>query len=123
MVATPPGAVRLAADRLGTASVAGFALTAVAPLTIVGGLLVAGWANVGVVGFPLALILIGAVLTLFCFGYIAMAKRIPNAGAFYSYVAQGLGRPAGVAASLVALLAYSAMQFGLYGFFGIAASG
>lgn len=125
MSATPRSAVSaaLAADRLGTASVASFALTAAAPLMVVGGLLVSGWANIGVVGFPLALILIGVVLTLFCFGYVAMAQRIPNAGAFYAYIAQGLGRPAGVGASLVAVLTYNALQFGLYGIFGAATSG
>ncbi|HCT81859.1 MAG TPA: amino acid permease [Micromonosporaceae bacterium] len=123
--APPRSAVQsaLAADRLGPASVASFALTAAAPLMVVGGLLVAGWANIGVVGFPLGLVLIGAVLALFCFGYISMARRIPNAGAFYAYISQGLGRPIGVAASLVALLAYNALQFGLYGIFGAALSG
>lgn len=125
MPATPrsPVATALAADRLGAASVASFALTAAAPLMVVGGLLVAGWANIGVVGFPLALLMIGAVLALFCFGYVAMAQRIPNAGAFYAYVAQGLGRPVGVGASLVALLSYNALQFGLFGIFGAALSG
>ncbi len=113
----------LAADRLGAASVASFALTAAAPLMVVGGLLVAGWANLGVVGFPLALLIIGAILALFCFGYVAMARRIPNAGAFYAYIARGLGRPAGVGAAFVALLAYNALQVGLYGIFGAALSG
>lgn len=125
MSATPRSAVSaaLAADRLGAASVASFALTAAAPLMVVGGLLVSGWATIGVVGFPLALILIGAVLFLFCFGYISMARRIPNAGAFGAYIAQGLGRPAGVGASLVALFTYNALQFGLYGIFGAVLSG
>ena len=35
-----------------------------------------------------------------------------------AYIARGLGRPAGVAAALVALLAYSFLQVGLYGAFG-----
>jgi amino acid transporter len=125
MSANPRSAVQsaLAADRLGAASVASFALTAAAPLMVVGGLIVAGWANIGVSGFPLGLILIGVVLALFCFGYVAMARRIPNAGAFYAYIAQGLGRPLGVGAALVALLAYNALQFGLYGIFGAVLSG
>jgi amino acid transporter len=125
MSATPRSAVQsaLAADRLGAASVASFALTAAAPLMVVGGLIVAGWANIGVSGFPLALIIVGVVLALFCFGYVAMARRIPNAGAFYAYISQGLGRPIGVGFALVALLAYNALQFGLYGIFGAALSG
>lgn len=125
MSATPRSAVQsaLAADRLGAASVASFALTAAAPLMVVAGLIVTGWTTIGVVGFPLALIIMGVVLTLFCFGYVAMARRIPNAGAFYAYIAQGLGRPIGVGAALVALLAYNALQFGLFGIFGAALSG
>ncbi|WP_162908277.1 APC family permease, partial [Allorhizocola rhizosphaerae] len=125
MSATPRSAVSaaLAADRLGAASVASFALTAAAPLMVVGGLLVTGWANIGVVGFPLALLIIGALLALFCVGYIAMARRIPNAGAFYAYIAQGLGRPVGVGAAFVALFAYNTLQFGLFGIFGAALSG
>jgi amino acid transporter len=90
---------------------------------VVGGLIVAGWANIGVSGFPLALVIVGIVLALFCFGYVAMARRIPNAGAFYAYISQGLGRPTGVGFALVALLAYNALQFGLYGIFGAALSG
>jgi amino acid transporter len=125
MSASPRSAVQtaLAADRLGAASVASFALTAAAPLMVVGGLIVAGWANIGISGFPLALVLIGVVLALFCFGYVAMARRIPNAGAFYAYISQGLGRPIGVGFALVALLAYNALQFGLFGIFGAALSG
>ena len=58
------------------------------------------------------------MLALFAVGYVAMSRRIVNAGAFYTYVARGLGRPSGVAAAFVALLAYNAMQIGLYGGFG-----
>ena len=35
-------------------------------------------------------------------GYAAMSRFITNAGAFYSYVSQGVGRPAGVGASVLA---------------------
>ncbi len=54
-------------------------------------------------------------------GYVAMTRHITNAGAFYAFIARGLGRPLGVAAALVALLAYSFLQVGLYGAFGPAA--
>lgn len=125
MSAPPRSAVSsaLAADRLGMASVASFALTAAAPLMVIGGVIVAGWANIQVTGFPLAILLIGAVLALFAVGYVAMARHIRNAGAFYSYIAQGLGRPAGVVAAFSAVLAYNLLQVGLYGIFGAALSG
>ena len=62
------------------------------------------------------------MLALFSFGYVAMSRHITNAGAFYSYISQGLGRPLGVGGSLVALLAYNLLQIGLYGAFGFFAS-
>ncbi|WP_425457636.1 APC family permease [Catellatospora sichuanensis] len=102
---------------------ASFALTAAAPLMVIGGVIVAGWANVQVIGFPLGILIIGAALGLFTVGYVAMSRHIRNAGAFYSYISQGLGRPAGVGAALVALLAYNLLQVGLYGIFGAAANG
>ncbi|GAA1654448.1 APC family permease [Catellatospora bangladeshensis] len=125
MSAPPSSALSsaLAADRLGSASVASFALTAAAPLMVIGGVIVAGWANVQVIGFPLGILLIGAALALFTFGYVAMSRHIRNAGAFYSYISQGIGRPAGVAAALGAVLAYNLLQVGLYGIFGAAGSG
>jgi amino acid transporter len=52
-------------------------------------------------------------------GYTSMAQRIPNAGAFYSYIASGLGRVPGVASAFVAVASYNAMQIGLYGGLGV----
>jgi amino acid transporter len=54
-------------------------------------------------------------------GYVAMSRKVVNAGAFYTYITHGLGRPAGVAGSFVAVAAYNLMQTGLYGGFGVAA--
>jgi amino acid transporter len=99
-----------------------FALTAAAPLMVVGALVSSAWGWVGVTGFPLAFVIIALVLALFSFGYVAMSRHITNAGAFYSYIAQGLGRPLGVGGSLVALVAYNLLQIGLYGAFGFFAS-
>ncbi len=108
----------LARDRLGVPSVIMFALTAAAPLMVVGALISTAWGQLGITGFPLAFVLMFIVLAVFSFGYVAMSRHVRNAGAFYSYITQGLGRPLGVAASLVALLAYNMLQVGLYGAFG-----
>ena len=62
------------------------------------------------------------LLGLFGVGYVAMSRHVANAGAFYAYVAQGLGRPAGVGTAWVALAAYNLLQVGLYGVIGAAAS-
>lgn len=57
----------------------------------------------------------GAILLLFAAGFTAMSPMTKNAGAFYSCIARGLGRPLGIGigigsgSALVALVAYNAM--------------
>jgi amino acid transporter len=120
-----PGAVSasLAKDRLGVFAVIMFAMTAAAPLLVVGGLVESGWAATGVTGLPLAFVLIGIVLFIFSAGYVAMSRHVVNAGAFYSYIALGANKPFGVGASFVAVVAYNMLQIGLYGIFGVVANG
>ncbi|MER7416017.1 APC family permease [Micromonospora peucetia] len=108
----------LARGRLGIPSVVFFVIAAAAPLTVVAGGATTGYAVTGVVGIPVSYLVVAAILALFAVGYVAMSRRIVNAGAFYTYVTHGLGKPAGVATAFVALLAYNAMQIGLYGGFG-----
>jgi amino acid transporter len=112
----------LAADRLGVPSVVYFVLSAAAPLTVVAGVVTTGYAVTGITGLPVAFLAIGIVLAVFSVGYVAMARHMVNAGAFYAYIARGLGRPCGVAGAWVALVAYNALQVGLYGALGAAAS-
>ncbi|WP_433349260.1 APC family permease [Micromonospora sp. CA-111912] len=112
----------LARGRLGVPSVIFFVLSAAAPLTVVAGVVTTGYAVTGVTGMPLAFLVVGAVLALFSVGYVAMARRVENAGAFYAYVSRGLGRPAGVSAAWIAMMSYNALQVGLYGAIGAAAS-
>src|SRR5215467_1476448 len=113
----------LAKDRLGVWAVIMFAMTAATPLLVVGALVVSAWAGTGVVGYPLAFVLIGIVLAIFAAGYVAMARHVVNAGAFYSYIALGANKALGVGASFVAVLAYNLLQIGLYGIFGVVAQG
>jgi amino acid transporter len=81
-----------------------------------------GYGVTSITGIPLAFLLVGVVLAVFAVGYVAMARRVANAGAFYTYVTHGLGRPAGVGAAWVALAAYNALQVGLYGMVGASAA-
>ncbi|MDG4768550.1 APC family permease [Solwaraspora sp. WMMD406] len=118
---TSPVTATLAADRLGVAAVVFFVMSAATPLTVVAGVITTGYATTGLTGIPLAFVLVGLLLGLFSVGYVTMARHTANAGAFYSYIAQGIGRPAGVGAAWVALLAYNALQVGLYGAIGAAA--
>lgn len=112
----------LAADRLGVPSVVFFVMSAATPLTVVAGVITLAYAITGLLGLPLAFLLIGALLALFGVGYVAMSRHVANAGAFYAYVSQGIGRPVGVGAAWVALAAYNLLQVGLYGVIGAAAS-
>ncbi len=113
----------LARDRLGVASVVFFVMSAAAPLTVVAGVVPTGLAVTGLQTMPIAFIAVAIVLAIFSVGYVAMARHISNAGAFYAYISRGLGRPAGVGASWVALVAYNGFQIAAYGGFGFIASG
>jgi amino acid transporter len=92
-------------------------------MTVLAGGIVATFAVTGVVGVPVAFPIIALALGLFTVGYAAMSRHIYNAGAFYSYLAQGLGKVWAVSGAGVALLSYNTIQIGLYGLFGVAASG
>jgi amino acid transporter len=104
----------LASDRIGPASVLVSALAATAPLAVLITVVPAAYARGGGPLVPLSFAALAIVLLLFSVGYAAMADRAPFSGALYSYVARGLGRPAGLGAAWVALLSYTALQVGLY---------
>ena len=69
-------------------------------------------------GLPAAYVIATAALLCFCVGYAAMSRRVVNTGAFYTYVARGIGKPAGVGAAYLAVLSYTALTIGLAGAFG-----
>jgi amino acid transporter len=108
----------LARRRLGVGSLIFFTVSASAPMTVLVGGIVITFAVTGVVGTPLAFPILAVALALFAVGYAAMSRYVFNAGAFYAYLAQGLGRAWGVAGSFIAVVAYNAIQIGLYGLFG-----
>jgi amino acid transporter len=57
------------------------------------------------------------VLTLFAVGFVAMARHVTTTGAFYGFISQGLGQVWGMAAGLVATLAYVVFEGSLIGVF------
>lgn len=103
---------------LGVPAITLMIIAASAPLTVVAGGVTTSFAVTGSLGVPLGFLLIAVILTLFAVGYTAMSRYVTNAGAFYAYISQGLGRVLGVGSALVALVAYNAMQIGIYGLFG-----
>ncbi|MFG2131155.1 APC family permease [Streptomyces sp. NPDC048751] len=113
----------LRADRLGTGGLLLSVLAATGPIMVVAGVMPTTFAVMGIVGQPLLFVVLGAVLVLFGVGYAEMSRHVHNAGAFYAYVSRGLGGTAGAGAALLALVAYSALQVGIYGIFGFEVSG
>ena len=97
-------------------------IAASAPLTAVAGGVTTNYAVTGMNSVPLSFLIIGAILLLFSLGYTAMSQHITNSGAFYAYIAAGLGRAAGVGAAMIAVVSYNLMQIGIYGMFGFAAA-
>jgi amino acid transporter len=125
--APSPSAVRessvenaLAANRLGPFAIGSAIASSVAPLTVVTLVVPLAVAATGLIAFPVAILMVAAILMIYAVGYLAMARHIPNAGAFYAYVAQGLGRPAGVGTSWFALATYNSFQLCCYGAFSAA---
>lgn len=108
---------------VGAPSIAFFVIAAAAPLTCVMGItpLLIGY-GIGM-SAPLIYILIGGVLLLFAVGYVAMSRRIRNAGSMYAYIARGMSPSMGAGASFVALAAYFVSIATLLGYFGFAANG
>jgi amino acid transporter len=119
----PPQSVVATALRrgsLGVPAVFVFSIGAIGPLLVVAGVITTFFAVTGLTSAPIFFLAVGLVLALFSVGYVRMARQIRNAGAFYAFVRFGLGRPLGVAAALVTLLAYAMMQVSAFGLFGAA---
>ncbi|MEO1853347.1 APC family permease [Chromohalobacter sp.] len=108
--------------QLSTAGVVFMVVAAAAPLTVVNGNtpLAIGLGNGAMA--PLGFAFASLVLFAFSVGFVAMTPYVKEAGAFFTYVGTGLGPRAGQATAFVALITYSAIQLGIYGFFGWAAA-
>ncbi|MFE6868248.1 APC family permease [Kitasatospora sp. NPDC057692] len=123
--AASPGAGvhRLKADSVGLAGVVFMAVATAAPITAMTGNLpiVIGQGNGA--GAPAAYVFATLVLTVFSVGYVAMARHLTAAGAFYGYISHGLGRVPGMASGLLALLAYIVFEAAVIGFFAYALRG
>jgi amino acid transporter len=113
----------LARNRLGVPSVVFFGVAGAAPLTVIIGAITTIYAVVGNTAVPVVYLVVAGILSIFTVGFVAMSRHIVNSGAFYSYISHGLGRIPGVGAAFVALPAYAMMQIGLFGLFGVVASG
>lgn len=118
----PPGvgapAARTLSGSLGPTAIVFMVVAAASPLTVIGGGTPLGMLLGNGVGFPSLYIVSAVILLLFAVGLAAMSRHIPKPGAFFTYVGYGLGRPSGLAAAWVAMLAYTAVQLAVYGYLG-----
>ena len=105
-------------NSLGLLAVVFMVISAAAPLTGVAGAMPLAFLLGNGTGVPLTFALLTLAMLAFAAGYVAMSRKVTNAGAFYAYAARGLGGQAGGAVSITAVVAYNAMQFGLIGLFG-----
>jgi amino acid transporter len=62
------------------------------------------------------------VLTIFTVGFVAMARHVTTAGAFYGFISHGLGQVVGMASGLLAAVAYIIFEASLIGGFSYFAS-
>lgn len=106
------------AGKLGPTAIVFMVVAAAAPLTVVAGTFPIGIAAGNGAAFPASYIVCTAVLLLFAVGFTTMARHIRGAGAFYTYIAHGFGRHAGLGSAFLALLSYTAVQVGVYGYIG-----
>ena len=123
MTDTAIGANKLRKNSLGLLAVTFMVVSAAAPLTGVAGAVPVAFLIGNGTGVPLTFALVTVVMLAFSVGYVAMSRHVTNAGAFYAYAARGLGGQTAGAVSMMALIAYNAMQFGLLGLFGGVATG
>lgn len=118
---TAPGSApevhRLKANSVGIVGVVFMAVATAAPITAMTGNLpiAVGFGNG--TGAPAGYLFATLVLTVFSVGYVAMAKRITAAGAFYGFISHGLGRIAGMASGMLAVLAYIVFEASIVGVF------
>lgn len=108
------------AGKLGPTAIVFMVVAAAAPLTVVAGTFPIGIAAGNGAAFPASYGVCTGVLLLFAVGFTAMTRYIRGAGAFYTYIGHGFGRHAGLGAAFLALLSYTAVQGGVYGYIGAA---
>jgi amino acid transporter len=110
---------RLASNSIGLAHIVFFVVAAAAPLTAVVGATPPAFAFGSGVGVPGAYLVAGLVYLIFAIGFTAMSRHVGSAGAFYTYIAQGLGKPLGIGGAMMALATYAAVQLAIYGLFAV----
>ncbi|MBI5339842.1 MAG: APC family permease [Mycolicibacterium rufum] len=114
---TTPDTRRLT-GHLGPVGIVFMVVAAAAPLTVIGGNMPLAMGLGNGAGAPVGFVIAALVLLVFSIGFVTMTPHVPEAGAFFSYVTVGLGERMGKGIAVVALIAYTAIQIGIYGYIG-----
>jgi len=101
--------------QLSTAQIVFLVVAAAAPLVAMAGTVPLSMGVGNGIGVPGTYLLATITLLLFSVGYAQMARIITRGGGFYTYIAEGLGRPAAAAGAVFALVAYNALVAALAG--------
>src|SRR4029453_1305490 len=88
-------------------------VSAASPVTSLLGAIPLGFKNGNGAGLPAAFAVVTVVLICFAVGYAAISRRVINTGAYYTYIAQGIGRPPAIGAALLAVAAYTVNLAGI----------
>ena len=108
---------KLKAGAVGLVGVLFMAVANAAPITAMTGNtpIAIGYGNG--IGAPAGFLVATIVLTLFTIGFVAMARHITTAGAFYGFITHGLGQVWGMATGALATMAYVVFEGSLIGIF------
>ncbi|MGJ6126698.1 APC family permease [Mycolicibacterium sp. Y3] len=114
----PDGTGKRLTGHLGPIGIVFMVVAAAAPLTVIGGNMPLAMGLGNGAGAPMGFVIAALVLLVFSIGFVTMTPHVPEAGAFFSYVTVGLGERMGKGIAVVALIAYTAIQIGIYGYIG-----
>lgn len=109
---------KLDANSIGVAHIVFFVVAAAAPMSALVGATPPAFAF-GNIGVPFAFIVLGLIYLIFAVGFTAMTPFVKSAGGFYAYVSKGLNGAWGIAAAVLAFVAYFTIQIGIYALFGV----
>lgn len=102
---------------IGLAGVLFMAVANAAPITAMTGNVPIALGYGNGIGAPAGYLVATIVLTLFTVGFVAMARYITTAGAFYGFITHGLGQVWGMASGALATMAYVVFEGSLVGIF------
>lgn len=106
---------QLKPNALGLVGVLFFVVAFSAPITAMtaNGPIAVGYGN-GIYA-PAGFVFATIILTLFSVGFVAMAKHITSAGAFYTFVSRGISKPMGFGTGWLSTAAYISIEAALIG--------